>query len=203
MRAHTSWVSSVQYDPKFEMLVSSSWDATIKLWNIKTMTNCLTINAQNGNYIYCARLNLADNEIIAGGEFRTVDIWDVGKGNGQKINSLYGHLERINNLKYKDDIIFSGSEDKNGRIWDKRSAKCEILLTGHSRGITQIDYDQINRRVITSSNDKTIKLWDIRKNKEIRTLVGHSNAVYAIAFDQTKLISGSKDNSIRMWNFLN
>ena len=66
MRAHTSWVSSVQYDPKFEILVSSSWDSTIKLWNIKTMQNCLTLNSQIGNYIYCARANLNENEVIAG-----------------------------------------------------------------------------------------------------------------------------------------
>ena len=43
----------------------------------------------------------------------------------------------------------------------------------------------------------------MRKNSEIRTLVGHSDSVYSITFDHGKLISGSKDNSIRIWNFLN
>jgi len=51
--------------------------------------------------------------------------------------------------------------------------------------------------------DKTIKIWDIRKSKEIRTLVGHSSGVYSVTFDQAKLISGSNDNTIRIWNFYN
>ena len=31
IRAHSSWVSALQYDPKFQTLISSSWDATIKV----------------------------------------------------------------------------------------------------------------------------------------------------------------------------
>ncbi len=31
IRAHSSWVSSIQFDPKFQTLISSSWDATIKV----------------------------------------------------------------------------------------------------------------------------------------------------------------------------
>jgi WD40 repeat protein len=201
IRAHSSWVSSLQYDPKFDMLASSSWDCTIKLWNMKTQQNMLTLTSTNGNYVYCVRTNLGDNELIAGTELKTVDIWDIDKK--EKITTFYGHLERINSLKYVNNLILSGSEDKHGRIWDKRTGNCEILLSGHTRGITQVDYDQINNRVFTSSMDKTIKIWDIRKNKEIRTLVGHSNSVYSIAFDQSRLISGSKDNSIRIWNFMN
>ena len=106
-------------------------------------------------------------------------------------------------MKKYNNLIFSGSEDKHGRIWDIRNCKCEILLSGHNKGITQIDYDEISNRIFTSSIDKTIKIYDIRKNSEIRTLVGHSDSVFAITFDHGKLISGSKDNSIRIWNFLN
>jgi WD40 repeat protein len=200
LRAHDSWVSGLHYDIDFNTLVSCSWDSTIKLWNVENMQNMLTLNTQNGNYIYTIRSNLASGEVIAGTEFKTVDIWDVNKG--ILSNSLIGHLERITNLKIVDNIILSGSEDKHARLWDKRTGNCDILFSGHTRGINQIDFDPINKRVFTASSDKTIKIWDLRKNQELRTLIGHSNSVNAITFDQTKLISGSKDNTIRIWNFL-
>jgi WD40 repeat protein len=200
MRNHSSWVSSLHYDVGKDILVSGSWDCTIRLWNMKTLQNSLTLNLQFGNFVYCVRSNLAHNEVIAGTELRTIDIWDVNKRIQTMV--LFGHLERITTLKNFGDIIISGSEDKQARLWDKRTGNCEILFTGHSRGITQVEIDHRNNRVFTASIDKSIKIWDIRKNKEVRSLVGHSSSVNSIAFDQTKLISGSKDNSIRIWNFL-
>lgn len=200
IRAHNGWVSSLQYDAKYDTLVSSSWDSTIKLWDMRTFTTSWKIEYPVANYIHCVRLNLIDNEIIAGTELKTIDIWDIVKR--VKNCSFYGHLGRITNLKYSNNLILSGNEDKQARLWDKRTGKCEILFSGHTRGITQIEYDPVNSRVFTSSIDKTIKIWDIRKNTEIRTLIGHSATVTSIGFDQTKLISGSKDNTIRIWNFL-
>jgi WD40 repeat protein len=200
-RAHNNWVSSLHYDKEHSTLVSSSWDSTIKLWDIETMRNTLTLNAGNGNYVITARSNLKDNEVIAGTEFKTIDIWDINSGIIK--NSFIGHLERINSIKYVDNIVLSGSEDKHARLWDKRTGNCEILFSGHTKGINQIEYDPINRRVFTASHDRSIKIWDLRKNKEMRSLIGHSNSVFSIAFDQTKLISGSKDNTIRIWNFMN
>ena len=205
-RAHNSWVSSIKFEKNFNKLISSSWDSTIKLWNLNlednTLNNDIVISNDPGNYIYCIESDLSNGRIISGNEKRTIDIWNIEKIN-EKENSLIGHLERINTLKMYNNLIFSGSEDKHGRIWDKRNGKCEILLNGHNRGITQIDYDEVSNRIFTSSIDKTIKIYDMRKNSEIRTLVGHSDSVYSITFDHGKLISGSKDNSIRVWNFLN
>jgi len=199
MRAHTSWVSSLQYDSDYHLLISSSWDGTIKLWNPLTLQNVTTLTNSPGNFIYCARSNLKENEILASTHMRTIDIWDLEK----KVlkNSLIGHTDRVSSLKINHDKVFSGSEDKNGRLWDKRSGKCEVLFQGHNRGVTQIEYDEINGRFFTASHDATVKVWDVRKNKEIRTLQEHSKSIYAITFDQTKLITGSQDNTIRIWNF--
>ncbi len=163
--------------------------------------NILTLNNQPDNSIYCIKSNLVDQEIIAGTQLKTIDIWNIEKK--EKCLILHGHLERINSIKLSNNLIFSSSEDKFAKVWDKRTGNCEIKLIGHSRGVTQVEYDYVNHRVFTTSLDKTIKIWDIRKSKEIRTLVGHSSGVYSVTFDQAKLISGSNDNTIRIWNFYN
>lgn len=204
-RAHTSWVSSINYSKHFNTLLSASWDTTIKLWKISDfeISNNLILQNEGGNYIYCVKENLSEGEIFAGTEFKKVDLWDVNKN--EKKCSFQGHAERINNIKYSKEknILFSAGEDKSIRLWDPRLHDCQIIFLGHKRGITQVEFDYLNNRVISASMDKTIKIWDIRKNEELRTLIGHSSSVYSLAFDQTKIISGSKDNSIRIWNFLN
>ena len=163
--------------------------------------NILTLNNQLDNSIYCVKSNLENQEIVAGTQLKTIDIWNTEK----KLKSLvlHGHLERINSIKLNENMIFSSSEDKFVKVWDKLTGNCEIKLSGHTKGVTQVEYDAVNYRVFTTSLDKTIKIWDIRKNKEIRTLVGHSSGVYCVTFDQAKVISGSNDNTIRIWNFYN
>ena len=130
-----------------------------------------------------------------------IDLWNTEK----KLKSLVlqGHQDRINSIKIFENSIFSSSEDKFVKVWDKRSGDCEINIIGHTKGVTLVDYDHVNNRVYSCSLDKTIKIWDIRKNKEIRTLIGHSSGVYSITYDQAKIISGSNDNTIRIWNFYN
>ncbi len=56
----------------------------------------------------------------------------------------------------------------------------------------------------SSSKDITIRIW-YRKNKSIdfkpiQTLYGHTKAVISLIFTSNYLISGSCDNSIKLWN---
>lgn len=201
LRGHSSWVSSIKYEPKFEKLISGSWDATIKIWNMKNYQSELEIINGKNNCICCLVSNLSSGVIYAGTEEKVIKEFNIDKG-GVVTKRFKGHKQRINSLKLSNHYIFSGSGDKEGRVWDIRTGKTEITLQGHTKGITCIDFDEISNRIYSSSLDTTIKIWDIRKNdKEIRTLVGHSFGVNSIAFDQEKLISGSKDSSIKIWNF--
>ena len=201
IRAHSSWVSSLKYNEQYDKLISGSWDTTVKIWNLQTYHPDLVINNENDTFIYCIAENISNNIIYGGTEKNTIIIWDTEK-QGEIKDILVGHTHRVNCLQYKSNMLFSGSDDKTGKIWDLMTNECISELKGHSKGITNISYDDFSNRIYTSSHDTTIKIWDIRKmDKEIRTLIGHSEGVCSIAFDQSKLISGSKDNSIRIWNF--
>ena len=69
----------------------------------------------------------------------------------------------------------------------------------------------VNRIKITSDNkyiisggDTTIRIWDLLEKKQVAVLEGHTDYIYtlAISSDDEYIISGSKDKTIRIWNFL-
>jgi WD40 repeat protein len=55
--------------------------------------------------------------------------------------------------------------------------------------------------IATGSRDRTIKLWNSATGEEILTLAGHKNTVTSVTFssDGKTLVSGSEDNTIKIW----
>ena len=101
-------------------------------------------------------------------------------------------MAKINAVKLdknNKNIFFTASEDKTAKMWDLRSNTHVVkTFSGHLKGLTQLEYDDVNNRLITSSLDKTVKIWDIGADKEIRSLAAHTLGIYSLAYDQTKLI---------------
>ena len=56
--------------------------------------------------------------------------------------------------------------------------------------------------VVTCSTDLAIKLWDTQNDyKNVRTLHGHDHSISTVRFtpDGERLISASRDKTIRIW----
>ena len=49
-------------------------------------------------------------------------------------------------------------------------------LLGHKDAVVGIDYDPINRLLLSSSEDSTLRIWDLRSNKAVRLLKVNGSA---------------------------
>ena len=93
------------------------------------------------------------------------------------------------------------SQGHNGKIaiWDIKTGKIDIILTGHTDTVKCIIAIS-NRIIISGSSDSKIKIWDLVEEKCIQTLHGHSHSVACIAkLPDGRLISGSYDSTLRIW----
>jgi WD40 repeat protein len=47
-----------------------------------------------------------------------------------------------------------------------------------------------------------VRVWDVSTGKELNVLNGHTESVNSVAFstDGTYIVSGSSDNSVRVWD---
>lgn len=89
---------------------------------------------------------------------------------------------------------------KVGTNW--KHGRCTLkILKGHTNGVMCMQLDDHAHILATGSYDATIKIWDLRSGQCMRTLTGHTSGVRCLQFDDNRLISGSIDRTLRVWNW--
>jgi WD40 repeat protein len=57
--------------------------------------------------------------------------------------------------------IVSASHDKTVRVWDARTGKQLLVLTGHADIVTSVAFSPDGKRIVSASRDHTVRVWDI------------------------------------------
>lgn len=190
-------VMSLAFSPDGKLLASGSCKRNplsdeclgqIKLWEVTTGHNVLTLTGHNG-YVRAVAFS-PDGLLLASGSSDTIGIWNVGTG--QNVRML------------KADIVVC----KDGGEAQAFSAFAQALR-GPSEGVWSLAFSSDGKYLVTGSQgtgnfgprQPEIKLWDVSTGKEILVLTGHTQDVKSVSLspDSKLLASGSSDKTIKLW----
>ncbi|KAK6588467.1 notchless [Cryptosporidium xiaoi] len=135
-------------------------------------------------------------------------------------SSLQGHKEAVLCCSFSPDcdLLATGSGDTTIRLWDLITETPEMCLKGHTNWVMTLAWSPDSVYLASAGMDNTICVWFPSKCKEVfRKLRGHSKAVVSLAWQPLhlieykngsseespvypRLISASKDCSIKIWN---
>jgi class 3 adenylate cyclase len=184
------------------LLISASWDGTIKLWDIATAKCVATLEGNMGG-ITCINTYDNDTKLIAGSNQGLIKLWDL-----KTQQTIYDTYEQspvtISAIGVWQDCskFFAVSFDGCAYIWNLSSKRCEKILKKHKKRILDAQIYDSDTRLITASEDCTLGIWDLEKGTLLRTLEGHSSAVQVVAVygDSQRAISGSTDGQLIAWD---
>lgn len=150
----------------------------------------------------------------------TARLWNVATG--QQDRRYLGHTWWVWDAQFSPDEkkIVTVSQDGTAIVWDTETGEPGAPFTGHQGPVYAAAFSSDGVSVVTGGYDKRVLVWqpdDVRpydfkqiasKNGSVippakfRSLDGHQGPVRAVAFSQdgTRIISGSQDNTIRLWN---
>jgi WD40 repeat protein len=143
---HSETVFDLALVSTSNLLVSSSMDLTIRLWDLTTNTCKFILQGHTSN-VYGLKV-ISSNVLASGSDDRTIKLWSIN--DGSLIRTLTGHTGTIvwSLDLYDSQTLVSGSYDQTIKFWDWQTGECLSTL--------ETEFD-INTLAVSSSNCKQIK----------------------------------------------
>jgi len=196
---HQSAVRSVVWSPTYNFLLSGSWDATVRAWDVRSPTPQI-LAAPHPERIYTMDADKERLVVCMAG--RHVRIWDL-----RMLRERTGHKEpaqiRESSLKYQVRKVASmidgegfASSSVEGRIaidyYDhsegaqsrKYAFKCHRTTIDGVENIFPVNalaFHPVYNTLLSGGSDATVSIWDISTRKRIKQIPKFRAAVQAIA----------------------
>lgn len=118
------------------------------------------------------------------------------------LQTLEGHLRQINSIVFSPDgqIMASGSDDCNIRLWDPVTGGIRATLKGHSGSVCRVVFSPDGQLLASGSSDGTVRLWDPATGDSRGTLISHFAPISEIFFTPDGQLLASMDSTVGLWD---
>lgn len=125
-------------------------------------------------------------------------------------SSLPGHGEAVISAQFSPDgrYLASGSGDKTVRFWDLTTELPQYTCQGHPHWVLCISWSPDGKTLASSCKNGQVRLWNPETGVQIgKAMLGHKKYVGCLSWEplhisgeSRRLVSGSKDNDVRIWD---
>ncbi|KAH0565258.1 hypothetical protein GP486_001355 [Trichoglossum hirsutum] len=158
LEGHSAVVRAVAFSPDGQLVVSGSYDSTVKLWDTATGAVRHTLIGHS-NDVTGVAFSPDGQLVVSGSGDNTVRLWDTATGAVR--HTLMGHSDYVIGVAFSPDgqLVVSGSYDKTVRLWDTATGTVCHTLKGHSGPTWSVAFSPDGRLIASGSADTTVGLW--------------------------------------------
>ncbi|KAJ3742937.1 hypothetical protein DFH05DRAFT_1526431 [Lentinula detonsa] len=124
-----------------------------------------------------------------------------------QIHSLHKLNSSILCLAANFQYIFSGNQDNDILVWDKKTFELKATLQGHSRSVLALVYAEDKQWLLSSSGDSTVRVWSTITLKPVYIIDTYTETcagdLYSIAWCPTlqTIYIGCQNTSLQWYRF--
>ncbi|KAK3084392.1 hypothetical protein FSP39_012818, partial [Pinctada imbricata] len=232
LSGHRSPITRVAFHPTYTIMVSSSEDATIRLWDYETGDYERTLKGHTDT-VQDVAFDHTGKYLASCSADMTIKLWDFT--GYECIKTLYGHDHNVSSVTFvpSGDFIVSSSRDKTIKMWEVSTGYCVKTFTGHREWVRMVRVYYDGSLLASCSNDQTVRIWvtatkecklELREHEHVveciawapesahpcineaaGTETGHDNWVRGLVFHPggKYILSASDDKTLRIWDIKN
>ena len=160
---HADRVHTVDFSPDGKILVSGSYDGTVRLWDVASHHQIGRPLIGHDREIYSVAFSSDDKTLASAGDDGTVRLWDVAT-HRQIGSPLNGHHGEVNSVAFSPDgnTLASAGDDGTVQLWDVATHRpIGSPLTGHVGTVYSVAFSPDGRTLASGGDDGTVRLWDV------------------------------------------
>jgi WD40 repeat protein/serine/threonine protein kinase len=200
LEGHTGAVSSVALVPDGRYVVSSSYDNTLRVWEVAS-GRCVRTLEGHTDRVASVAVTPDGRYAVSGSSDKTLREWELSSG--RCVHILKGHTGMVSSVTLTPDgrYAVSSSYDNTLRVWELSTGQCVHILEGHTGIFRSVALTPNGRYAVSGSFFKAIQVWELSSGRCVHTLEGHSGGVSSVAItpDGRYAVSGSSSKTIRVW----
>ncbi|XP_039524300.1 apoptotic protease-activating factor 1 isoform X1 [Pimephales promelas] len=161
LSGHTRTVHHCQFTDDSETLITSSEDATVRVWKWRT-GECLLLEGHKEPVRKFHLLNSSSSPHLFSWSFDgTVKVWDLNRGQMQQ--DLECHKGAVLSCDVSSDgwLFATTSADRTAKVWSSASWEMTFLLKGHKDCVRSCRFSWDNKRLATGDDNGEIRLWSM------------------------------------------
>lgn len=148
-----------------------------------------------GSEILCLLFDDNYGYILAGGNNRNINIWNIQTG--ERVDTLREHKDSVTCLAIEQKLLFSGSDDMTIVIWDLFNKWSVGTLEGHQHTIQDMIVFEETGLLVSCSYDKKIIVWQYETKSIVEQFERNEEFKCLDYISSTKImIAGTNDKTI-------
>ena len=167
-----AWITTVAVTPDGRQVVSASSDQTLKVWNLTTGSEEVTLQGHT-DWITAVAVTPDGQRAVSASDDQTLKVWNLTTGAEEL--TLQGHTAWITAVAVTPDgqRAVSASDDQTLKVWNLTTGAEEATLRGYTGLLSAVAGRQM-QRVVSASDDQTLKVLNLDTGAEVATLIGHT-----------------------------
>jgi WD40 repeat protein/uncharacterized caspase-like protein len=201
LSGHTGPVNSVTFSVTGKMLASAGDDKTIKVWDVASGRVVRTLTGHSDG-VQHLRFSPDGKTLASGSNDASIKLWDIASG--RELRTLTGHKGWLSSVDFSPDgkTLASASGDTTIKLWNVAAGtELRTLPFGKPHVLLSTALSPDGNMVAFAGSGNAIVLSDLSGSGR-RGLYGHTDGIFSVVFspDGLTLASGSKDNSVKIWD---
>lgn len=207
LKGHSHFISDITISSDGHFALSSSWDSTLRLWDLNFGTSTRRFVGHTKDVLSCS-FSSDNRQIVSGGRDKTVRIWNTLGENKWTIEDQ-GHTEWVSSVRCTPStnsslgvgMCVSGGWDKKVKVWSLSNCKLKYDLSGHSGYVNTVTVSPDGSLCASGGKDGIAKLWELNEGKPLYDL-NAGVTINQMVFSPTRywLCAATETGGIKIWD---
>lgn len=197
IQRHPEAIIDVAFSHSGTELATVGFDEWLRIYDVQSGDQVQKIECPCPD-IHAVAYSADDQMLAAGGRCGTIRLWKTS--DHSQVTEFKAHRQRIRSIEFTSDKkIVSAGDDQVVCITDPNNPGLVRSFPRHASKLyaTKLLDDGL---IATAGSDNQIHIWQISDLQKVGTLKGHTGTVTSLAYSDKKLVSGSYDTHVRVWD---